>query len=81
MDQLRTKVGSARTAITKALSTLDAVLADSTSPAGRLQEILDLIEVKHAQLIHFDSEIYAALHDDELEADLTTACEYEEKVS
>ncbi|KAH7943786.1 hypothetical protein HPB52_011737 [Rhipicephalus sanguineus] len=81
MDQLRTKRGFIRTAITKALSTLDALLADSTTPAGRLQEILDLIVVKYAQLVHFDSEIQAALHDDELEADLTTAYEYEEKVS
>ncbi|KAH7943788.1 hypothetical protein HPB52_011739 [Rhipicephalus sanguineus] len=81
MDQLRTKRGFVRTAITKALSTLDALLADSTTPAGRLQEILDLIVVKYAQLVHFDSEIQAALHDDELEADLTTAYEYEEKVS
>ncbi|KAH7939179.1 hypothetical protein HPB52_008074 [Rhipicephalus sanguineus] len=47
----------------------------------RLQEILDLIVVKNAQLVHFDSEIEAALHDDDLEADLTTAYEYEEKVS
>ncbi|KAH7946866.1 hypothetical protein HPB52_005218 [Rhipicephalus sanguineus] len=75
------KPGFVRTAITKALSTLDALLADSTTPAGRLQEILDLIVVKNAQLIHFDSEIQAALHDDDLEADLTTAYEYEEKVS
>ncbi|KAH7943210.1 hypothetical protein HPB52_006522 [Rhipicephalus sanguineus] len=81
MDQLRTKRGFVRTAITKALSTLDALLADSTTPTGRLQEILDLIVVKNAQLVHFDSEIQAALHDDELEADLTTAYEYEEKVS
>ncbi|XP_037514124.1 uncharacterized protein LOC119390576 [Rhipicephalus sanguineus] len=81
MDQLRTKRGFVRTAITKALSTLDALLADSTTPAGRLQEILDLSVVKNAQLVHFDSEIQAALHDDELEADLTTAYEYEEKVS
>ncbi|KAH7947238.1 hypothetical protein HPB52_008558 [Rhipicephalus sanguineus] len=67
MDQLRTKRGFARTAITKALSTLDALLTDLTTPDGMLPEILDLI--------------VAALHDDELEAELTTAYEYEEKVS
>ncbi|XP_049276084.1 uncharacterized protein LOC125760267 [Rhipicephalus sanguineus] len=48
MDQLRTKRGFARTTITKAISTLDALLADSTTPAGRLQEILDLIVVANS---------------------------------
>ncbi|XP_037502725.1 uncharacterized protein LOC119377230 [Rhipicephalus sanguineus] len=81
MDQLRPKRGFGRTGITKALSTLDALLANSTTPAGRLQEILDLIVVKNAQLVRFDTEIQVALHDDELEADLTIAYEYEEKVS
>ncbi|KAH7946561.1 hypothetical protein HPB52_001323 [Rhipicephalus sanguineus] len=81
MDQLRTKRSFARTAITKALSTFDALLADSTTLPGRLKEILGLIVIKNAQLIHFDSEIQAALHDDEVEAYLTTAYEYEEKAS
>ncbi|KAH7983240.1 hypothetical protein HPB52_010410 [Rhipicephalus sanguineus] len=45
---------------------------------GKLQGVLDLIVAKNAQLIGFDNDIQDTLHDDEFEADLTTADEYDE---
>ncbi|KAH7940377.1 hypothetical protein HPB52_023564 [Rhipicephalus sanguineus] len=71
MDQLHTKRRLARKVITKGLSTLDALLTDLTTPAGKLQDVLALIVVKNAPLINLDSEIQAALHYDDLEADQT----------
>lgn len=50
----------------------------SQTRPGKLQGVLDLIVAKNAQLIGFDNDIQDTLHDDEFEADLTTAYEYEE---
>ncbi|KAH8018312.1 hypothetical protein HPB51_002293 [Rhipicephalus microplus] len=67
-------------AITKAISTLDTLLADSTTPAHRLQELIDIIVAKHTYFITFDKDIQATLHGKDLEVDLTTASEYEDRV-
>ncbi|KAH7982548.1 hypothetical protein HPB52_005588 [Rhipicephalus sanguineus] len=80
MELLRTKRRFLRTVIAKGLSTLDVLLADSTTPVSKLQEVPELIVAKNAQLIGLDHEVQATLHDDELEADLTTSYEYDEKV-
>lgn len=49
--------------------TLDALLADSATLAGKLQEVFELIVAKNAQLIDFGNEIQAneleAGHDNE----------------
>ncbi|KAH8034397.1 hypothetical protein HPB51_023645 [Rhipicephalus microplus] len=78
IDRCRVQCGFYRTAITKAISTLDTLLADSMTPAHRLQELIDIIVAKHAHLITFDKGIQAALHGEDLH--LTTTNEYEDRV-
>ncbi|KAH7947110.1 hypothetical protein HPB52_007541 [Rhipicephalus sanguineus] len=68
-NNAHTKCRFFRTVITKGLSTLDALLADFSTPAGKLQEVLELIVANNARLINFDNEIQAVL----------TAYEYDEK--
>lgn len=80
MDQLGVQRGFYRTAITKAISTLDTLLADSMTPAHRLQGLIDIIVAKHTHLITSDDDIQAVLHGEVLEADLTTASKYEDRV-
>ncbi|KAH7977361.1 hypothetical protein HPB49_000945 [Dermacentor silvarum] len=79
MEQLRTKRGFVRRAITKAISTIDALLSDEATPVRVLHQHLELVLVKQAELVEFDRAIQETLKDADLEADLATAFEYEQK--
>ncbi|KAH7958900.1 hypothetical protein HPB49_006366 [Dermacentor silvarum] len=65
----------------KAISTIDALLSDEATPVWVQHQQLELVLAKQAELIEFDRAIQDTLTDADLEADLTTVFEYEEKVS
>ncbi|KAH8026261.1 hypothetical protein HPB51_017799 [Rhipicephalus microplus] len=50
------------------------------TPVHRLQELIEITVAKHAHLTTFDKDIQAALHGEDLEADLTAVSEYEDRV-
>ncbi|KAH7978651.1 hypothetical protein HPB49_006286 [Dermacentor silvarum] len=81
MEQLRTKRGFVRRAITKAISTIDALLSDEATPVRVLHHHLELVLAKQAELVEFDRTIQDTLTDAELKADRTTAFECEQQVS
>ncbi|KAH7933562.1 hypothetical protein HPB49_013920 [Dermacentor silvarum] len=81
MQQLRAKRGFVRRAITKAISTIGALLPDEVTPLRVLHLHLELILAKQAELVEFDRAIQETLTDADLEADLTTDFQYEQKVS
>ncbi|KAH7950023.1 hypothetical protein HPB49_018693 [Dermacentor silvarum] len=81
MKQLSTKHCFVRRAITKAISTIDALLSDEVTPQRVLHRHLELILAKQAELVEFDRAIQETLMDAYLEADLSTAFKYEQKVS
>ncbi|KAH7973617.1 hypothetical protein HPB49_003088 [Dermacentor silvarum] len=81
-EQLRTKRGFLRMAntkaITKAISAIDALLTDEAAAVWLLHQHLKLALVKQADFVEFDRAIRETLTDADLEADLTTAFEYEQ---
>ncbi|KAH7937475.1 hypothetical protein HPB49_012650 [Dermacentor silvarum] len=81
MEQLRIKRGFVRRAITKAISTIDALLSDEATPVPVLHLHLKLVLAKQEELVAFYREIQETLMDADLEADFSTAFEYERKVS
>ncbi|XP_075726259.1 uncharacterized protein LOC142767901 [Rhipicephalus microplus] len=80
MYQLLVQRGFYRTAFTKLISTLDDLVADARTPAHRLPELIDIILAKHAHLVTFHKDIQAVLHGEDIEADFTTASDYEDRV-
>ncbi|KAH7954235.1 hypothetical protein HPB49_016793 [Dermacentor silvarum] len=81
MEQLSSKRGFVRRAITRAISPIDPLLSDEATPVRVLHQHLELVLAKQAELVEFDRAIQETLTDTDLEADLTTAFEYEQKVS
>lgn len=71
MEQPQTKHGFLHTTITKAISTLNTLFENH----------LEFIVYEHAELIALDQEIQTMLNDVDVEADVATAFEYDQKVS
>ncbi|XP_037505064.1 homeobox protein Hox-D4 [Rhipicephalus sanguineus] len=63
MKQLHTKRRLVRTAIPKYRFTLDTLLADGDTPVSSMQQDLNIVRSKEAELIGFDRGIQDALHD------------------
>ncbi|KAH7941183.1 hypothetical protein HPB49_010813 [Dermacentor silvarum] len=78
MEQLRAKRSFVRRAITKAISTIDALLSDWATPVRVLHHHLELVFAKQAELVEFDRAMQETRTDAVLEAELT-AFEYEQK--
>ncbi|KAH7974958.1 hypothetical protein HPB49_022054 [Dermacentor silvarum] len=65
---------------TKAISTIDALQSDEATAVRLLHQHLELVLAKQAELVEFDRAIRETLTDADLEADLTTAFEYEQQL-
>lgn len=82
MDHLRYRRGVIRVAVTRSLSSLDVLLQQQPDlSATDLQTHFDFLQQKATELHQLDKEIFDAVDDEELENEMTTAQDYEEKIS
>ncbi|XP_077564559.1 uncharacterized protein LOC144180026 [Haemaphysalis longicornis] len=80
MESLRRRRGFLRATVTKKMTALDALLQNPAAPTLEFQTLLDIILDKQRALHELDSQIQAALTDEEFDADVLDAIDYDERI-
>ncbi|KAG0412330.1 hypothetical protein HPB47_010536 [Ixodes persulcatus] len=81
MDRLRRTRGVARSAVSRTLAQIDALLENPDSTEVQLRIPLEYLSQKQAALNDLDSDILAAITDDALEDEVEGAEEYRLRIS
>lgn len=80
MESLRRRRGVLRATVTKKMTALDALLQNPAAPTLEFQTLLDIILDKQRALHELDSQIQAALTEEEFDADVLDAIDYDEQI-